>query len=132
MSVLAMVSHDARDDFERKAALHGLDVTVIERASELSALAHGGKIFSVAILPATLPDGIWALWGQLQLMNPRPEILICAFNADFQTWSGVLEAGGHDVLADPFSAEELHTAVVRAEQTFGQRLAGGTAEDGRE
>jgi DNA-binding NtrC family response regulator len=129
MPVVAMVTHDAREAFERKAALHGLDATVIENVSELSALTHSGKAFSVAILPATPPDGIWALWGNIRLLNPRPEIVIYSRNADFQTWAGVLEAGGHDVLPDPFSAEELRDAVVKAERTFERRLAAGTKDE---
>jgi hypothetical protein len=56
MSVLALVSPETRAAFERKAAVHGLDMAFIESASELTALAHEEKSFSVAILPATLPD----------------------------------------------------------------------------
>jgi len=125
-----MVSPETRAAFERKAAVHGLDMVFIESASELTALAHEETSFSVAILPATLPDArIWAIWGQVQLLNPRPEILIYAPSGDFPTWSGVLEAGGHDVLVEPFSAEELHRAVMKAEKTFEERLAGGPAEE---
>ncbi len=127
MSVLALVSHQTRAAFERKAALQGLDMEFIERASELSILVQAGKKFSVALLPATLPaTGMWALWGQVRLLNPRPEILIYAPGADFPTWSGVLEAGGHDILVEPFTSQELQIAVAKAEKTFEQRLAGGT------
>jgi DNA-binding NtrC family response regulator len=129
MGILALISYDLRAAFERKAASYRLDVTFIASASELTALAHEGRRFSVAILPATLPDaGIWALWGQVQLLNPRPEILVYAPSADFSTWSGVLEAGGHDVLVEPYSAEELYSAVMKAEKTFEERLATGTAD----
>jgi DNA-binding NtrC family response regulator len=127
MSILALVSHQTRAAFERMAAARGLDVTFIGSASELTVLAHAEKKFSVAILPATLPDaGIWALWGRVRLLNPRPEILIYAPSVDFPTWSGVLEAGCHDVLVEPFSAEELYRAVMNAENAFEQRLADGT------
>jgi DNA-binding NtrC family response regulator len=124
VSFLALVSHEVRAAFARKAARHSLDITFIEAAQELTALAHAGMKFSVAILPATPPDsGFWSLWGQLQLLNPRPEILIYSRHADFGTWSGVLEAGGHDILVEPFSAEELCNAVIKAEKAFRQRLA---------
>jgi DNA-binding NtrC family response regulator len=130
MSILALVSNRTRAAIERKAAAHGLDVAFIESVSELTALVHADKRFSVAILPATLPDtGIWALWGQVRLLNPRPEILLYAPSVDFPTWSGVLEAGGHDVLVDPFSADEFYRAVMNAKNAFEKRLASGTADE---
>jgi DNA-binding NtrC family response regulator len=129
MSVLALVSNEIRAALERKAPLHRLEIAFIESASELAALLHEGRTFSVAILPATVPDkGIWALWGQITLLNPRPEILICAPSADFPTWAGVLDAGGYDILVEPYSAEEFLSAVIDAEKTFQQRLADGADE----
>jgi DNA-binding NtrC family response regulator len=110
--------------FQQQLALLKIDVIFIDRASDVSALAHTGKVFSVAVLPASFPDAdIWALWGELALLNPRPEILIYARNANFQVWSGVLEAGGHDVLVEPFSGEELRRAVLHAKKAFEERLA---------
>ena len=124
MSILALVSHEERVAFERKAAEHRLDVVVIESPAELTELGRAGKRFSVAILPASLPEtGIWALWGQVQLLNPRPEVLVYARSADFATWSGVLEAGGYDILLEPFSAEQLQIAVQSAQESFDQRIA---------
>ena len=131
MPILALVSRDVRAAFQQKAAQQGLALALVESAAEVAALVREGKKFSVAILPASLPDsGIWALWGQVRLLNPRPEILIYAPKPDFSMWSGVLEAGGHDVLAEPFSAEQLYDAVTRAEKTFEQRVASGMEQDG--
>lgn len=96
----------------------------LEKATELPLLARAGKTFSVAVVPATLPDaGMWAMWGQLRLLNPRPEILMYARGPNFRVWSGVLEAGGYDVLAEPFSVEELYQAVIKAKLAFEQRVA---------
>lgn len=122
MSVLACVSQDVRAAFEQKAV--GLDLYFIENASQVRGLVRQGHVFSVAILPATLPEaGIWALWGQIRLLNPRPEILVYAPGADFQTWSGVLEAGGHDVVSEPFSSEELRCSIAKAEAAFHDRIS---------
>jgi DNA-binding NtrC family response regulator len=110
--------------------LQGLDVAFIESPSEITALNRSGKMFSVAILPATLPDAkIWALWGQVRLLSPRPEIVIYTPNADFATWSGVLEAGGHDILIEPFSPEQLLIAIAKAQQTFDQRMQTGMPDE---
>jgi DNA-binding response OmpR family regulator len=126
MPVLALVPREMRAAFERQLAAVNIDVTFIDRAAELSAVTHTGKLFSVAILPATLPDAdLWVMWGELRLLNPRPEILIYARSVNFQIWSGVLEAGGHDVLSEPFSAGELCKAVLDAKRTFEERLERG-------
>jgi DNA-binding response OmpR family regulator len=47
--------------------------------------------------------------------------LVYAHTASFQLWSGVLEAGGYDVLVEPFTAEELQGAVLRAAASFAER-----------
>jgi FixJ family two-component response regulator len=76
----------------------------------------------VALLPATLPDSDWwALWGSISLLNPRPAILVYAQTADFQLWSGVLEAGGYDVIVEPFTDQEIQGAVIRAAASFEER-----------
>jgi response regulator of citrate/malate metabolism len=75
------------------------------------------------LLPASLPDNSWwALWGEISLLSPRPEVLIYAPAASFRLWSGVLEAGGYDVLIEPFTAEQLEHAVLRAAACFQERL----------
>ena len=123
MPVLALVPREMRAAFARQLAEVNIDVIFIDKAAELSAATPAGEPFSVAILPAALPDAdMWVMWGELRLLNPWPEILIYARSVDFRIWSGVLEAGGHDVLSVPFSAGELRKAVLAAKKTFDERL----------
>jgi FixJ family two-component response regulator len=42
-------------------------------------------------------------------------------------WSGVLEAGGYDVIVEPFSDSDLQNAVLRAAKSFEQRADDGMA-----
>ena len=80
--------------------------------------------YHVALLPAALPDsGWWSLWGEMALLNPRPEILVYAQTASFQLWSGVLEVGGYDVIVEPLSDDELQQAVTRAARSFAERCS---------
>ncbi len=80
------------------------------------------RSYHVALLPAVLPDnGWWSLWGEIALLNPRPEILVYAHEATFQLWSGVLEIGGYDVIEEPFAEEKLQRAVTRAAHSFEER-----------
>jgi FixJ family two-component response regulator len=94
----------------------------IERAAELSYIARDRGFFHVALLPAALPDSDWwALWGSMSLLNPRPALLVYAQTADFQLWAGVLEAGGYDVIVEPFTDREIQGAVLRAAASFEER-----------
>jgi DNA-binding NtrC family response regulator len=130
MPVLALIPREMRADLARQLASVDQTVAFIDRASELFALIQKRQVFSVAVLPASLPDAdIWALWGELKLLSPHPEILLYARTANFQVWSGVLEAGGHDVLVEPFSADELLRAVLHAQKAFEERIASSEEAD---
>ena len=81
-------------------------------------------------MPAVLPEnGWWSLWGEIALLNPRPEILVYAHEATFQLWSGVLEIGGYDVIEEPFAEEKLQDAVNRAAHSFEERRSGSMSDE---
>ena len=81
------------------------------------------RIYAVVLIPASLPTHEWwNLWGLLSTMEPQPSILVYALSSDFPMWSGVLEAGGFDVLVAPFTEENLRRAVESATNYFYQRL----------
>ncbi len=120
--VLALVSPEMRLVFEQRLSPIGIPLMFVQRVSELFALARKGQVFSVMILPASLPDGdVWAVLGELALLAPRPEMVIYARTANFELWSGVLEAGGHDVLVEPFGVQEVQKIVLGAKRAFDER-----------
>jgi DNA-binding NtrC family response regulator len=122
--VLAMVPVERQGQIRRQLAPLGVIVDFIYKAAELSHLALSHASYHVALLPAALPDnGWWALWGEMALLNPRPEILVYAQTASFQLWSGVLEMGGYDVIVEPLSDDELQQAVTRAARSFAERCS---------
>lgn len=122
--VLALMSPEMRLIFEQRLAPVHIDITFVRKVVELLALIRDGWTFSVILLPASLPDDEqWAVWGDLALLMPRPEVVIYTRTANFDLWSGVLELGGHDVLAEPFSAEDVQRTVLGAKQAFEQRQA---------
>ena len=128
--VLAMVSVERQGQIRRQLAPLGVTVDFISKVAELSHLALSHTSYHVALLPAALPDnGWWALWGEMALLNPRPEILVYAQTASFQLWSGVLEVGGYDVIVEPLTDDELQQAVTRAARSFAERCS---REDGNE
>jgi DNA-binding NtrC family response regulator len=120
--VFAFASAERQPKLKRQLAPLGVTPVFIERAAELSHITRDRAFFHVALLPAALPDSDWwALWGSISLLNPRPAILVYAQTADFQLWSGVLEAGGYDVIVEPFSDQEIQGAVIRAAASFEER-----------
>ena len=122
--VLAMVPVARQGQIRRQLAPLGVTIDFISKLAELSHLALSHRSYHVALLPAALPDnGWWALWGEMALLNPRPEILVYAQTASFQLWSGVLEIGGYDVIVEPLSDDELQQAVSRAASSFAERCS---------
>jgi hypothetical protein len=113
--VIVMGDGDKQGEIHRRLAPIGVTVAPVRRAAELSPLTRNQNYYQVALLPAVLPDfDWWAVWGATSLFDPRPTILVYAHTVSFQLWSGVLEAGGYDVIVEPFTANELRRAVLRA------------------
>jgi hypothetical protein len=90
----------------------------IERAAELSYITRGQASYHW-----------WALWESISLLNPRPAPLVYAHTTNFQLWSGVLEAGGYDVIVKPFTDREIQGAVLRAAASFEERRQSETGNE---
>ena len=128
--ILALFPTERQGQIRRQLAPLGVSIDFVDGANALSHLTHGGTVYGVALLPAAISgNGWWSLWGELMLLNPRPEILVYARTASFQLWSGVLEAGGYDVIVEPITEEELQRAVVRAARSFQERCANENTND---
>ena len=99
----------------------------LEHLADAEVAIREDDVFQVALLPASCSDtDWWELWGVLALLNPRPAILVYAREATFLLWSGVLELGGYDVIADPFSGETLQGAVLGAAKSFEEQRPNGS------
>ena len=122
LRVLGLAPKGMQGQLRRQLAPLGAALVFIERASDLSSMTRDGAPYHVALLPAALPDNDWwALWGAISLLTPRPALLVYAHTASFQLWSGVLEAGGYDVIVEPFTDHEIQHAVLRAAESFEER-----------
>lgn len=122
MRVLAVLPEQMQPVLLRQLAPLKLTVVCAARALEIARLISKGAVFEVAILPAASSHAEWwALWGELCLIDPRPEILVYAEATSFQLWTGVLDMGGFDVIEYPFSDVEIQGAVLRAIHCFKER-----------
>jgi len=128
--ILALVPTEMRARTLDALAPLGGRIDFMSTAAEVSRVVLSSTLYHVALVPAALSEnGWWALWGEIALLHPRPEILVYAQNASFELWSGVLEIGGHDVIAEPFSGDELRRAVSRAASSFAERCSGEQADE---
>jgi len=122
--VLAVVPEQMQPELLRQLAPLKISVVCAGRALEVARFISQGAVFQIAILPAASSDTEWwALWGEVCLIDPRPEILVYSRSTTFQLWTGVLDMGGFDVIAYPFSDLEIQSAVLRAVRSFKPRLA---------
>jgi FixJ family two-component response regulator len=120
--VLALIPYDLQRNMWRLGnAVVGV-MTICGNADDFAQRSRE-MIYAVALIPASLPTPEWwALWGLLSTMEPQPSILVYTRSSDFQMWSGVLEAGGFDVVVAPFTEAKLKKAIESAKDYFYQRL----------
>ena len=119
LRILAVVAAEMQDEIRRQLTSFGMVLTLVSRATELAHQTRNGEIYHVVLLPAALPrtDEWWTIWGELVMLSPKPAMLVYAQTATFQLWSGVLEAGGYDVIVEPLTDEKLKDAILRAAET---------------
>ena len=129
--ILAVVSSGFEEQIQRHLSSQDMSPVFVSRAEELAYLVRNGEVYEVALLPAVLPEGIdwWTLWGELAHLTRRPAILVYAHSANFHLWAEVLDAGGYDVVEEPFTREALREAVLRAAWSFDKKRAMGSDED---
>lgn len=98
---------------------------VFEASSLESALAILKQNRIPVVVCACEPhDETWRdLLDQLAIIPNPPYLIVTSRQADESLWSDVLNAGGYDVLARPFEADELprtlSQACLRWRQQFG-------------
>jgi DNA-binding NtrC family response regulator len=129
--ILAVVSSDFEGQIQQHLRSSDMSPVFAKCAEELGQLVRNGEVYEVALLPAVLPEGIdwWTIWGELAHLTERPAILVYARSANFHLWAEVLDAGGYDVVAGPFTREALRDAVLRAAWSFDQKREMGSDED---
>lgn len=119
--VLAIAPAEMQEALRHQIQSFGMTPTVVNSAAHLASHIRAGGEFHVVLLPATLPstEGWWEIWGDVALLSPKPAVLVYAQSATFELWSGVLEAGGYDVVVEPLTNEKLQEALLRAAQGGG-------------
>jgi DNA-binding NtrC family response regulator len=114
--VLAIAAAEMQEALQEQISSFGMVPEVVTTAQQLATHIRAGERYQVVLLPATLPntEDWWAIWGDVAMLRPKPAVLVYAHTATFQLWSGVLEAGGYDVIVEPLTDEKLKEALQRA------------------
>ncbi len=69
----------------------------------------------VVLTDLTLPDGSWFdVLNRVSDLNACVEVVVCARVADERLWTQVLEAGGFDVLVEPYQEGEVQRILGAA------------------
>ena len=120
--VLAVVATAMREKLDRQIRSFGMVPVLANSATQLSSRIRSGEEYQVVLLPASLPnpEDWWSIWGDVATLRPRPAILVYAHTATFQLWSGVIEAGGYDVIVEPLTDEKLRDALLRSAEGAGR------------
>jgi DNA-binding NtrC family response regulator len=69
----------------------------------------------VVLTESALPDGAWL--DVLELAHeatPEPNVIVTRPGVDSRTWCEVLNLGGYDMLAQPFSEPEVRRVLSNA------------------
>ena len=70
---------------------------------------------NVVICEGTLPDGTWKdILGYIAELPDPPLLVVTSKLADENLWAEVLNLGGFDVLAKPFTAQEVNYVLAAA------------------
>ena len=99
------------DLVELLLSLH-VQVHLVQKLADLPKVAHAEGLRDIVLLPDEWPDGeAWMLKSVLDQYKHPPVFIVYAREVDFARWSGVIDAGGADIITLPLSVDQLRTAL---------------------
>lgn len=110
------VSRDASDHLTLQRILSGLPWAVSAAANCSQAVRElSREKISVIFCESLLEDGTWkSLLAHIRGLAHPPLLVVTSRVADEHLWAEVLNLGGYDVLAKPFSTEEVRHVCTTA------------------
>jgi len=104
---------------DHAAIFHILDelpfvVTPARSCREAASALSLGQ-FGIILCESDLPDGTWLeILNQISGVRERPLLIVTSRLADEFLWAEVLNLGGYDLLAKPFSRQEVRHVLTSA------------------
>jgi DNA-binding NtrC family response regulator len=128
LRALVIMTPERRDALMQQ--LEGFTIEVITAATiqEARLLLDRGPNVNVVLTESTLPDGNWAdALEEVVRSGVRAGVVVCSRFDDFSLWLEALERGCQDVLAEPYSKEEVVRAVTAASSKEAGEVPGRAA-----
>jgi DNA-binding response OmpR family regulator len=107
------------DEGDHTALLQILDqlpfVVSVAHSSQEAALCLNLEQFGIILCECNLPDGNWLdVLNRISGVAENPLLIVTSRLADVSLWAEVLNLGGYDLLAKPFSPPEVQHVLTSA------------------
>jgi len=90
-------------------------VLTASSCGEAAELLRDDPAVRVVLTDLSLPDGSWFdVLNRVGDLNTSAEVVVCARVADERLWTQVLEAGGFDILVEPYQEREVQRILSAA------------------
>jgi DNA-binding response OmpR family regulator len=118
MQQIRILSVSSTED-DHTAIFHILDelpfVVTPARSCQEAANALTHDQFGIILCESDLPDGNWIeILNQISGVREKPLLIVTSRLADESLWAEVLNLGGYDLLAKPFSRQEVRHVLTSA------------------
>lgn len=96
--------------------LNRISIPCDHAATVEEARDHLGETrYGVVLTESALPDGTWLdILEAAHRTTPEPDVVVTRALVDGRFWCEVLNLGGHDMLAQPFSESEVQRVLANA------------------
>src|SRR5262249_37490548 len=83
------------------------NILIASSCGEAAELLREAPAVHVVLTDLSLPDGSWFdVLNRVSDLNTAAAVVVCARVADERLWTQVLEAGGFDILVEPYQERE--------------------------
>ncbi len=118
MQQIRILSVSSTED-DHAAIFHILDelpfVVTSARSCREAASVLTHDQFGIILCESDLPDGNWIeILNQISGVREKPLLIVTSRLADESLWAEVLNLGGYDLLAKPFSRQEVRHVLTSA------------------
>ncbi|HYM10268.1 MAG TPA: response regulator, partial [Bryobacterales bacterium] len=114
LTTLVVMPQERRSHLIRHLDEIPVAVLTASSCAEAAELLRNSPAVRVVLTDLCLPDGSWFdILNSVSDLKSSTPVVVCARLADERLWSQVLEAGGFDVLVEPYEAPEVRR-IVRA------------------
>lgn len=112
LKALVIMAPERREKLVRQLKSFGVDVILADSRQEARPVFEAQPSVGLVLAETTLPDGDWkCVLEDVARSGVQAGVVVCVRLDDFPLWLEALERGCQDVLAEPYSRDELQRLV---------------------